>query len=78
MQYITWSLWNRSYLSQYPAKKVVMAGEGFSHKHLCSGARIEKPFISCLEEALVRIKAWLQQLIQELSKYSPSINASFI
>lgn len=55
-----------------------MPGEGFSHKHLCSGTRIEKTFISRLEEALVRIKARLQQLIQELSEYSSSVNASFI
>lgn len=76
MQYIMW--WNVAHLSQYPAEKVVVTGKGFTHKHLCCGARVKEAFISCLKEALVRVKAWFQQLIQELSKYSSTINASFI
>lgn len=65
-------------LSEDPAEKVVMPGEGVPDQHLCSRAGIQEALIGCLEEALVGIEARFEELVEKLAKDATAVNACLI
>lgn len=67
-----------AYFSKDPAQEVVVSCEGLSHKHLCSGVGIQQTLVGGLEEALVGIEAWLEQLVKELTKDATAIDACLV
>lgn len=55
-----------------------MPREGVPDQHLGSRAGIQQALIGRLEEALVGIKAGLEELVEELPKDAPAVNACLI
>lgn len=69
-------LW--THLSEDPAQEVVVPGEGVSHQHLGGGAGVQQPLIGGLEEALVGVEAWLEELVEELAEDAAAIDAGLV
>lgn len=55
-----------------------MSGEGVPHEHLRSRVGVQEALVRRLEEALVRVEARLQQLVQELPEDAATVDAGFV
>lgn len=55
-----------------------MPGEGVPHEHLGRGVGVQQPFVGRLEEALVGVKARLQQLVQKLPENAAAVDARLV
>lgn len=55
-----------------------MSGEGVPHEHLRSRVGVQEALVRRLEEALVRVEARLQQLVQKLPEDAAAVDAGFV
>lgn len=65
-------------LSEDPAQEIVVSCEGLSHQHLRCRIGIQQSLVCCLEEALVGVETWLEELVEELPKDATTIDARLI